>query len=55
MVRRFGRGIGDAVAKAKANASQAIPELIRIASNRQFSENTKKKHECDAKKSVKDR
>lgn len=38
-----------AVAKAKANASQGIPELIQIATNETFSENTKKKHEKDAK------
>lgn len=34
-----------AVAKAKANAAQGIPELIQIATNREFSENTKKKNE----------
>lgn len=38
-----------AVAKAKANAVQGIPELIQIATNREFSENTKKKHDKDAK------
>ena len=38
-----------AVAKAKANASQAIPELIRIATNERYSANTKKKHASDAK------
>ncbi|MBQ9199289.1 MAG: hypothetical protein IJ141_03855 [Lachnospiraceae bacterium] len=38
-----------AVAKAKANASQAIPELIQIATNPTYSENVKKKHENDAK------
>ena len=38
-----------AVAKAKANASQGIPELIQIATNEEFSENIKKKHEKDAK------
>ncbi len=38
-----------AVAKAKANASQGIPELIQIASNRQYSENYKSKHNKDAK------
>lgn len=38
-----------AVAKAKANAVQGIPELIQIAKNREFSENAKKKHEKDAK------
>ncbi|MBQ3028902.1 MAG: transcriptional regulator, partial [Lachnospiraceae bacterium] len=37
------------VAKAKANASQGIPELIQIATNESFQENTKKKHATDAK------
>lgn len=32
------------VAKAKANAAQGIPELIQVATNREYSENTKKKH-----------
>ncbi len=36
-------------AKAKANAAQGIPELIQIATNKMHSENTKKKHEKDAK------
>ena len=31
-----------AVAKAKANATQGIPELIQIATNVEYSENTKK-------------
>lgn len=38
-----------AVAKAKANASQVIPELIQIATNETYSENTKSKHNSDAK------
>ena len=38
-----------AAAKAKANAAQGIPELIQIASNREYSANTKKKHAKDAK------
>lgn len=37
------------VSKAKANASQGIPELIQIAVNRSYSPNTKRKHEKDAK------
>lgn len=37
-----------AVAKAKANAVQGIPELIRIATNKEYSENTKQKHKKDA-------
>ena len=36
--------------KAKANASQGIPELIQIATNSEFSENTKQHHATDAKK-----
>lgn len=35
--------------KAEANAVQGIPELIQIAANGEYSENTKKKHEKDAK------
>lgn len=38
-----------AVAKAKANASQIIPELIQIATNESYSENSKQKHYSDAK------
>lgn len=38
-----------AVSKAKANASQAVPELIQIATNRRYSENKKEKHSADAK------
>ena len=38
-----------AVAKAKANAVQGIPELVQIAANREYSVNTKKKHKKDAK------
>lgn len=37
------------VAKAKANASQGIPELIQIATKETFEENTKSKHRRDAK------
>ena len=37
-----------AVSKAKANAVQGIPELIRIATNKEYSENTKQKHVKDA-------
>mgnify|MGYP007008830203 FL=1 len=38
-----------AVAKAKANAAQGIPELIQTATNRDLSKNIKKKHEKAAK------
>jgi len=39
----------DAKAKAKANAAQAIPEMIEIAANGVFEENRKAKHGRDAK------
>ena len=38
-----------ALAKAKANAAQGIPEIIEIAQNRRFRENLAKKHEKDAR------
>jgi hypothetical protein len=38
-----------AVAKAKANATQGIPELIQLATNEEYSDNTKVKHKKDAK------
>ena len=44
-----GLALKGAVAKAKANAVQGIPELIRIATNKEYSENTKQKHNKDAK------
>lgn len=37
------------IGKAKANASQVIPELIKTASNISFQENAEKKHSKDAK------
>ena len=37
------------VGKAKANASQIIPELIKIATNIKFRENEEEKHSHDAK------
>lgn len=37
-----------AAAKAKANATQAIPELIRIAVNPKHEANQKEKHKTDA-------
>lgn len=36
-------------AKAKANAAVAIPELIQMATNPEYQENTKEKHNKDAK------
>lgn len=38
-----------ALAKSKANATQAIPELIEIAENPTFTENKDEKHNKDAK------
>ncbi len=38
-----------ALAKAKANAAQGLPELIEIASKKRFKENLKEKHDSDAK------
>lgn len=38
-----------ALAKAKANATQGLPELIEIASKKRFKENLKEKHGSDAK------
>jgi hypothetical protein len=37
-----------ASAKAKANAAQGLPEMIEIASGKQFEENRKEKHNKDA-------
>lgn len=36
-------------AKAKANAAQGLPEMIEIATGKQFEENRKNKHNKDAK------
>ncbi len=36
-------------AKAKANAAQGLPEMIRIATGKKHSQNSKKKHNSDAK------
>ena len=38
-----------ALAKAKANAAQAIPELIEIAVNKRYKENLAVKHKANAK------
>lgn len=38
-----------ALAKAKANAAQGLPELIEIASKKRYKENFKEKHDFDAK------
>ena len=37
------------LAKAKANAVQGIPELVKIATNKRYQENLKDKHIKDAK------
>lgn len=37
------------IGKAKANAALVIPELIKIAANYSFKENTESKHDKDAK------
>ena len=36
-------------AKAKANAAQGLPELIEIASEKEYADNRKEKHNKDAK------
>lgn len=38
-----------ALAKAKANATQGIPEIVEIAKNKRFQENMAKKHDKNAK------
>lgn len=43
------KALKGASAKAKANAATAIPELIQIASNPEYQENNKEKHNKDAK------
>lgn len=41
-------GLKGAIAKAKANAATAIPELIEIAYNSSHKDNIKEKHKLDA-------
>lgn len=45
----YTRILKGANAKAKANAAQGIPELLKIATNKEFEENNKEKHNKDAK------
>lgn len=45
----YTRKLKGANAKAKANAVQALPEIIEIASNRTYEDNRKAKHTRDAK------
>ncbi len=44
----YSKGLKGAVAKAKANLVQVIPELIEYASNRRWTENKDEKHSKDA-------
>lgn len=46
----YTKSLKGTVAKAKANASQAIPEMIEIANYESFENNHKSKHRNDAKK-----
>ncbi len=46
---KYTNSLMGAVAKAKANAAQAIPELIEIATDKHFRENRNDKHIWDAK------
>ena len=46
----YTKHIKGTVAKAKANAAQAIPEIIEIATSKNFEENKKNKHSRHAKK-----
>lgn len=45
----YTRVLKGANAKAKANAAQGIPEMIEIASGKEYKENYKQKHNQDAK------
>lgn len=46
---RYTYSLKGANAKAKANASQGIPELLEIAKGKYFRENSEKKHKTNAK------
>ena len=46
---KYTRKLMGAVAKAKANASQGIPELIEIADNKRFRENKDERHVRNAR------
>lgn len=46
---RYTHKLMGTLAKAKANASQGIPELIEIADNKRYRENTDKRHIRNAK------
>ena len=44
----YTRNLKGAVAKAKANASQGLPELLKIADGRRYHENQNEKHRWNA-------
>ena len=46
---KYTRGLKGAAAKAKANAAQAIPEMIEIATGKNYKENNEDKHRRNAK------
>lgn len=46
---KYSARLKGSLAKTKANAAQAIPELIEISSQKVFSENLEEKHRLDAK------
>lgn len=45
----YTKRLNGAVAKAKANAAQGIPEMIKISTGRYFRENNEEKHKWNAK------
>ena len=45
----YTRGLRGTAAKAKANASQGIPEMIEIAVGKHFRENKGEKHQWNAR------
>ena len=45
----YTKRLNGAVAKAKANATQGIPEMIEISTGRYFRENNKGKHNWNAR------
>ena len=48
-IKIYGRILKGANAKAKANAAQGLPELLKIATNETYEENRKEKHNKNAK------
>ena len=49
MHSNYTRILKGANAKAKANATQGLPELLKIATNEVYEDNRKEKHSKDAK------